>query len=152
MTLLKSAALGAIVLMTTAVVSAQQHFPLRSGEWAASVPDPSGPNKAPFVMLYCLNDELWTKALTQNPSCSISQFNVAFGGGSYYLTCTMKTVQMKGNVKLTFDGMTHMVANASLDTTAGGKTTHTDSTSDYRWKGPTCNPNTDMNLKFNHAH
>jgi len=23
-----------------------------------------------------------------------------------------------------------------------------DSTSDYRWKGPTCDPNADMNLKF----
>jgi hypothetical protein len=152
MALLKTAALGAIIMMTTAVSSAQQHFPLRSGEWAATVPDPTGPNKAPFVILYCLNDELWTKALTQNPSCSISQFNVTSSGGSYFLSCPMKAFQMKGSVKLTFDGMTHMIANASLDMTTNGKTTHTDSTSDYRWKGPTCNPNTDMNLKFDKGH
>ena len=68
--------------------------------------------------------------------------------GDKNLEAEGKEDQMKGNVKLTFDGMTHMIGSSSLDTTTNGKTTHMDSTSDYRWKGPTCNPSADMNLKF----
>ena len=30
-----------------------------------------------------------------------------------------------------------------------GRTTHMDVTSDWHWKGATCNPNVDMNLKLN---
>ena len=151
MTFLKSAALAIIVLMATAVSSAQQKFPLHSGEWTATTPDPT-PDKPPFVMLFCLNDELWTKALNANPSCQIQQLNITPMGGSYSLNCPMKAFQMTGKVKLTFDGMTHMTANASFDTTVNGKTTHMDSTSDYRWKGLACDPNADMNLKFNKQH
>jgi hypothetical protein len=147
-TFFKWAFLGLIVLMATAVSSAQTKFPLHSGEWTVTTPDPTSSSKAPYVMLYCLNDELWTKALTQNPACSITQFSVSSAGASYLMDCPMKAFQMKGNVKLTFDGMTHMIGSSSLDTTTNGKTTHMDSTSDYRWKGPTCNPSADMNLKF----
>jgi len=152
MTFPKSALLGVVVLLAAPACSAQQKFPLRSGEWTATTPDPTGPNKTPYVMLFCLNDEMWTKALTQNPSCTISQFNITSGGGSYSLDCPAKSFQMKGSVKLTFDGMTHMISNGSFDSTVNGKTTHMDSTSDYRWKGPTCNPDADMNLKFHKQH
>jgi hypothetical protein len=152
MTFLKGAALGAIALMATAGLSAQQKFPLRSGEWTATIPDTSGPNKAPFVMLYCLNDELWTKALAKMTSCSITHLDVTPIGASYDLDCPMKTVQMKGKVAMRFDGMSHMTAKGSFDMTMNGKVSHTDSQTDYHWKGPTCNPTTDMNLKFSHAH
>ena len=144
MTLLKLAALGAFALIST-TASAQQKFPLRSGEWEATIPDPTGPNKAPIVMLYCLNDELWTKALS-NPSCQLQQFNLTSSGASYNLDCTMRSIQMKGSVKVSFDGMTHLISTGSFDTIANGKTTHMDSKADYRWKGPTCNPSADMNL------
>ena len=41
-----------------------------------------------------------------------------------------------------------MTSRGSFDTTmVGGKTSHTDSTSEYHWKGATCNPNVDLNLK-----
>jgi hypothetical protein len=148
MTSLKLAIVAAFALIATNAALAQQKFPLRSGEWEASTPDPTGPNKPPIVMLYCLNDELWTKALN-NPSCQLQQLNITSSGGSYNLDCTMKSFQMKGSVKLSFDGMTHLISKGSFDTTSNGKTTHMDSTSEYRWKGPTCNPNADMNLKFN---
>jgi hypothetical protein len=49
---------------------------------------------------------------------------------------------------MTFDGMTHMTSKASFDMTANGQTNHMDSTTEWRWKGPTCNPDVDMNLKF----
>jgi Protein of unknown function (DUF3617) len=150
MTFSKWAAVGAIAIMATAVASAQQKFPLRSGEWESSTS--VGPGQAPFVMPFCLNDELWTKALNKNPSCSIQNLTVSSGGGSYNLDCPMKSFQMKGTVTLTFDGMTHMVSKASFDTTSKGQTTHVDSTSEWRWKGPVCNPDVDMNLKKNIYH
>ena len=148
MIFLKWTALCMCALMATALASAQQKFPLRSGEWTATTPDPA-PGKPPMVTLYCLNDDLWTKALNAIPSCELAQLNFTPLGGSYSLNCTGKAFQMKGNVKLTFDGMTHTTSRGSFDITMGtGKTTHTDSTSEYRWKGATCDPNADMNLKF----
>ncbi len=146
MTFLKWTALGIIVLTASVVSSAQQHFPLRSGEWEATSPS-AMPNQPPTVLLYCLNDQLWTKALTQNPSCSITQLSVTLTGASYLMNCPMKVFLMKGNVNLSFDGMTHMVGKGSVDIIYNGKTTHYDSQTDYRWKGSTCDPNTDMNLK-----
>lgn len=147
MTSLKWTALCLIALMATTASSAQQKFPLRSGEWEATTSS-SLPNQAPMVLPYCLNDELWTKALTQNPSCSITQFSVSLTGTSYFMDCPMKSFQMKGKVVMTFDGMSHMTAKGSFDMTLKGKVTHSDSQTDYRFKGPTCNPNTDLNLKF----
>jgi hypothetical protein len=147
MIFLKLAALGACVLMASAVVSAQQKFPLRSGEWTISMPDPTGSDK-PFSMLLCMNDETWTKAISgRNPTCTVAQLNIGLTGGSYQLSCEGKTFQMKGSVKLTFDGLTHIHSVGSINTTAQGATTHMETISDYRWKGPVCDPNADINLK-----
>jgi hypothetical protein len=151
MIFLRNAALGAIALMATAGLSAQQKFPLHSGEWETTTPS-SIANQPPTVLRYCLNDELWTKALTKLTSCSVTDLAVTPIGASYDLDCPMKTVQMKGKVVMRFDGMSHMTAKGSFDMTMNGKVSHSESQTDYRWKGPTCNPNTDMNLKFNHAH
>ena len=65
MTFSKWAAVGAITLMTTGFCSAQQKFPLRAGEWEMSTS--AGPGQAPMVMPFCLNDELWVKALNKSP-------------------------------------------------------------------------------------
>jgi hypothetical protein len=146
MAFFKGTAVFLIALMAVAVCSAQK-FPERSGEWTASMPDPMHAGGPPMTMLFCLNDELWTKALTQNPSCTISQVNITASGGSYALDCPMKAIQMKGIVKMTFAGTTHIVSNAALDSTINGKTSHMESTTDFRWKGPTCDPNVDMNLR-----
>jgi hypothetical protein len=45
-----------------------------------------------------------------------------------------------------------MITKDSIDTITNGQTTNKAYSVDYRWKGPTCNPNTDMNLKFKQAH
>lgn len=150
MTFSKWAAVGAITLMTTGFCSAQQKFPLRAGEWEMSTS--AGPGQAPMVMPFCLNDELWVKALNKSPYCSIQNFSVSGNGASYSLDCSMKSVQMRGKVSLSFDGTTHMASKGSIETTANGQTTHMDVTSDWHWKGATCNPNVDMNLKLNKAH
>ena len=147
MTFSKSAFWGLIVLAATAVSSAQHKFPLRSGEWMVTTPDPTGPGKPPFVMPYCLNDETWARAFS-NRTCSLQNLSITPSGMSYNLECPASAFQMKGRGTVTFDGMTHMISKGSFDSTANGKTTHMDSTSDYRWKGPTCDPNADMNLKF----
>ncbi len=134
--------------MATAVGSAQQKFPLRSGEWAATTADPVHPGGEPMTMLFCLNDATWTKALSGNPTCQLQQFVITPIGGSYSIDCPAKAFQMKGRADLSFDGMTHMISKGSFDVTINGKTSHMDSTSDYRWKGSVCNPAVDMNLKF----
>jgi hypothetical protein len=152
MTFLKWTTLGLCALMATAVASAQQHFPLRSGEWITTTPDTTHPGGPPTTIPYCLNDEMWTKALNGNPTCSLQQLSITPLGGSYSLTCSGKSFQMKGNFKITFDGMTHMISRGSVDMTMMGKTSHTDTTTDYRWKGSTCDPNADMNLKFHNTH
>jgi Protein of unknown function (DUF3617) len=151
MTFQRLTALGAILFMATAVSSAQQKFPMRSGEWKSSTPSTIA-NQPPTVLLYCLNDELWAKALTQNPSCSITQLDVSLIGASYNMNCSMKTFQMKGKVNMSFDGTTHMISKGSFDLTMNGKITHSESQTDYRWKGLPCNPDTDMNLKFHKQH
>jgi hypothetical protein len=46
-TFFKWAFLGLIVLMATAVSSAQTKFPLLSGEWTVTTPDPTSSSKAP---------------------------------------------------------------------------------------------------------
>lgn len=138
-------------LMATAVSSAQQKFPLRAGEWATTTPS-TIPNQPPMVLLYCLNDELWTKALAKGTSCSVTQLNVSRTGANYVLDCPMKTVQMKDKVVMSFDGMTHMTSKSSSDMTMNGKVSHSESQTDYRWKGPTCNPTADQNLKLSNAH
>lgn len=147
---LKWAALAIVIFMATAIAKAQQKFPMRAGEWTATMADPT-PNQPPLVMLYCLNDELWTKALTQNPSCAITQLSVFSTGASYNLNCSSKSYEMKGKVDMVFDGKMHMTANGSIDIAMNGKTTHSISQTDFRWKGPVCDPNADMNLRVHHA-
>ena len=66
MTFLKYVALGVMALVAIQVCSAQSKFPLRSGEWQAEMSVPGSPNSS-VTMLYCLNDALWQKALTQDP-------------------------------------------------------------------------------------
>jgi Protein of unknown function (DUF3617) len=146
MNFLKLAVLAAIVLVATLACPAQQKFPLRAGEWEATMP--SGiPNQPPLDLLYCLNDELWTKALTQNPSCSVSQLSVSLTGARYHMDCPFKAFQMKGDIEMSFDGTAHMTATGSIDLTMNGKTSRSVSHTDYRWKGPACNPSVDLNLK-----
>jgi hypothetical protein len=36
-------------------------------------------------MLFCLNDEIWQKALKQNPVCTIQELKVTSGGITYSL-------------------------------------------------------------------
>ena len=146
MTFLKSAVLAVIVLMATAVSSAQQKFPLRSGEWTATTPNPMHSGGPPMTMLLCMNDEAWTKALS-NRTCSLQDLNITSSGGSYSMACGTGSFQMKGSFKLTFDGMTHFVSSGFIDSTMNGKTSHMDSSTDFRWKGPTCNPDVDQNLR-----
>jgi hypothetical protein len=131
--------------MAASFCSAQQKFPLRPGEWEATLPAASAQD-APTVLPYCLNDELWLKAFNIMPSCTIQNFTMTSRGASYTMDCDMKMYRMNGKVEMTFDGMEHMSANGSFDMTMNKTTTHTTSKTDYRWKGPTCSPN-DMNLR-----
>jgi Protein of unknown function (DUF3617) len=119
---------------------AQQKFPLRPGEWALTSPDGGSD-----PMMFCLNDEMWQKALTRNPVCTIQELKITSGGITYFMNCPTKSFQMKGSVTLTFDGMEHMTGKALLDTTVNGKTTTGSSLTDYRWRNSKCGPN-DINL------
>jgi len=145
MTLLKYVTLGALAVVAIQVCSAQSKFPLRSGEWEADMSVPGSPGSS-VTMLYCLNDALWQKALTQDPLCSVQQLAITSSGGSYSLDCESKSFQMKGKVEMVFDGLEHMTANGKVDITMGGKTTSSTSVAEYHWKGATCSPD-DANLK-----
>jgi hypothetical protein len=136
------AVLPVIAVTAGVACSAQQKFPLRPGEWVLTTP--AMPNDS---MLFCLNDEMWQKALTQNPVCTIQQLSVTPGSISYFMNCPAKSFQMKGKVTLTFDGMEHMTGKALFDTTVNGKTTTAAPYStDYRWKGSQCSP-ADVNMR-----
>jgi len=134
-----------MVLIATSLCSAQQKFPLRPGEWETTLPAVNAQD-TPLIVYYCLNDELWLKAFTQMPSCTIQNFNMTSKGATYTLDCDMKMYRMNGKVVMTFDGMEHMTASGSIDMTMNGKTTHSNSMTDYRWKNATCSPN-DLNLR-----
>jgi hypothetical protein len=147
MTFLKWTTLGLTALMTVTICAAQQKFPLRPGEWTATVPDTTRTGAPPMTMLYCMNDAEWAKALNHNPICSLQQVTFNASGGSYSLDCKSQAMQMKGSFKLTFDGMTHMTNTGTMEITFNGQTTHSSTTVDFRWKGPDCNPNADANLR-----
>ena len=147
MTFSKWTKLAIFALMTTAAASAQQHFPLRSGEWTSSTSDPTNPAGKPITMLMCMNDEAWAKALSGNPTCTLKQFNLTATGGTYSLACSGKSMQMTGDFKMVFDGMTHMTSSGSMTISFNGKTNQMNSTSDFHWKGPVCDPNADMKLR-----
>ncbi len=145
MTFLKYVTLGVMAVVAIQVCSAQSKFPLRSGEWEADLSVPGSPGSS-MTMLYCLNDALWQKALTQDPLCSVQQLMITSSGGSYSLDCESKSFQMKGKVNLVFDGLEHMTAKGQIDITMSGKTTSSTSVAEYHWKGATCSPD-DANLK-----
>jgi hypothetical protein len=136
-----------LAFLTATTICSAQHFPLRSGEWQSSMPNPTHPGGPPITMLVCMNDATWTKALNHNPTCSLQQLNITSIGGSYSLSCAGPVMQMKGSFKISFDGMTHMTSSGSMDITYNGQTRHSDATSDFHWKSPTCDPNVDMNLR-----
>jgi hypothetical protein len=152
MPLLKLAVAFTFVSLLAATASAQ-HFPLKPGEWEVSTTATTAatPDQSPTTVLFCFTDDSWTKALSQNPSCTIQNLSVTATGASYNVDCPFKTMQMKGTVSLSFDGMTHMTGKGSLDFTVNGKTTHSDSHTDYHWKQSQCSPN-DMNLRQHAAH
>ena len=149
MTFLKYVALGVMAVVAIQVCSAQSKFPLRSGEWEADLSVPGSPSSS-VTMLYCLNDALWQKALTQDPLCSVQQLAITSSGGSYSLNCESKSFQMKGKVNMVCDGLEHMTAKGQIDITMSGKTTSSTSVAEYHWKGATCSPN-DANLKTKKA-
>ena len=145
MAFLKYVALSLMALVAIQACSAQNKFPLHSGEWQAVMSVPGSPSSS-MTMLYCLNDALWQKALTQDPECSIQQLAITSGGGSYTIDCASKVFQMKGKVDLIFDGLDHMTAKGQITITMNGTTTSSTTVAEYRWKGATCSPN-DANLK-----
>jgi hypothetical protein len=132
-----------LVFLVASALPAQQKFPLRSGEWTATTPVPGGP---PDVMLYCLNDETWTRALAGKSICQLQQLSISAQGANYNLACSARGFEMKGDVKVTFDGMTHMKSSGNFEINIGGAVTHSTSGSDYRWQGPDCRPDKDINL------
>jgi len=140
-----AAVLAFLVFLAAATCPAQHKFPLRSGEWEASTPDPTGKG-TPLVMRYCLNDQTWSKGIGQNPTCSISQFNSTAGGASYNVSCDAKTYQMNGKITLTFDGMQHMISKGVLTMTMNGKAATINNQTDLHWKAPACSPN-DINIR-----
>ena len=138
-------ALCGLMLLASGMCTAQQRFPLRAGEWEAKMSADNTPASS-ITMKYCLNDDLWAKAMSQNPSCTVQQLQVTPSGASYTLDCPAKAFQMKGKVEMTFDGMEHMTAKGAFDITVSGKTTSSVSHVDYRWKAAACSPD-DANLK-----
>lgn len=145
MTFLKWTALGIFAFMATAVSSAQQKFPLRPGEWEVTV-SPSAPNAKPVVRHDCLNDETWQKALAPNPTCTLKQLSSSAAGASYAMDCQSAAMQIKVRSDVSFDGMEHMTAKSTVETTLNGQSFNRVALVDYRWKGSVCSP-TDNNLK-----
>jgi hypothetical protein len=148
MTLRKFTVLGFVFLLTMA--ASAQHFPLKQGEWEMTS-TPTTPGQPPMTLLFCFSDAEWVKGLSQNPSCTIQNLSVTSADMSYNVDCPLRTMQMKGTVRLIFDGMTHMTGKSSLDFTVNGKTTHTNPQTEYHWKQAECSPN-DMNLRPHPAH
>jgi hypothetical protein len=64
------------------------------------------------------------------------------------MVCAMKTIEIKGPVELTFDGMEHMTGKASITTTMGATTNTSHSVTDHRWKAAACTA-ADVNTRPN---
>ena len=146
MTSLKTPALFLLLLAASAVAPAQQKFPLRPGEWTATVPS-LRPGVPPTTILYCMNDETWAKTLAGKPSCTLKNLTLGPTGGSYSVDCSSAQMQMNGDFKVVFDGMTHMTSSGTMKITLNGNTNQMTSSADFRWKGATCDPAVDMNLR-----
>ncbi len=123
-------------------VCAAQSFPLRPGDWEVK----ATAEGQPVLQRFCLNDETWKKALMQNSICKLQALSVTAKGIHYEMECNSSAFQMKGPIDMTFDGMEHMVAKASLTVTSQGKTTTSQAVTDYRWKAAACS-SADVNLK-----
>jgi hypothetical protein len=145
MTSPKTLALFTLFLASLAC-SAQQKFPLRPGEWTASITSQVA-GAQPITMLYCMNDETWQKAISGNASCAMKNLILTPMGGSYSVDCSSSAAHMTGDFKVVFDGMTHMTSSGSINMTMNGNAIHKSSTADFHWKGPTCNPAADINLR-----
>lgn len=146
---LKCSVLLLTLLMAPALCSAQQKFPLQPGEWTATVTSQAA-GAQPMTMLYCMNDETWQKAISGNASCAMRNLTLTPAGGSYSVDCSTNNAHMTGDFKVVFDGMTHMTSSGTINMTFNGNAIHRTSTADFRWKGPSCNPAADMNLR-NHS-
>jgi hypothetical protein len=138
-------AAGVLVFLAAGAGVAQQGFPERPGDWEVTTKTDAVPGP-PMVQHFCLTTETWIKGLTQNPSCKIQEISVTSKGMHYALECDLKTIQMKGPNDITFDGLEHMTGKSTITTTAGGKTTSSVVTQDYRWKGAACT-DADVNTK-----
>ncbi len=133
------------LLIVAAVSFGQQGFPLRPGEWESTTSMPG--MKEPFKANFCLNDEQWIKALTQNKTCKIDQLSVNSGGASYAMDCSNKAMQIKGKIDLKFDGKEHMTGTGKMSIAYGGNPPADSTTvTEYRWKNADCNAQ-DMNLR-----
>ncbi len=145
----KYAVWSTIALASATLAFAQQKFPLNTGEWEVTIPVPIA-GQPPMKMLYCLNDAMWEKALTQNPSCKISDVVKDSSGASYAMDCQNPSYKMSGKVRLEFAGKDHMTGKSTMEIIRDGKTTSMTSTSDWRWKTSACSPN-DANMKDHKA-
>jgi hypothetical protein len=138
------AAASVLVLAAAGAGVAQQGFPERPGDWEVTTKSDSAPDA--MVQRFCLTSETWAKGLTQVPSCKIQDLSVTSRAIHYTLDCDLKTIQMKGQTDITFDGLEHMTGKTAMTMTAGGKTTNSMVTTDYRWKGAACT-DADVNTK-----
>ena len=145
MTSSKALALSLLFLASVAC-SAQQKFPLTPGEWSATITSQAA-GAQPMTMLYCMNDETWQKAISGNASCAMKNLILTPMGGSYSVDCSSSAAHMTGDFKVVFDDMTHMTSIGSINMTMNGNAIHKSSTADFHWKGPTCNPAADINLR-----
>lgn len=136
-----------LVWLAAGVCAAQQGFPLRPGEWEAK----SEAMGQSLSTLFCFTNETWSKALTQDPICKVQKLSASSKGIHYLLDCDGKSFQMKGPVDMTFDGMEHMTGKASLTMTMGGKTSMTQTVTEYRWKAAACS-SADVNMKAKPTH
>ena len=133
------------VLLSASTGWTQQKFPLRQGEWTMTTPDPTNPSQ-PLTLNICMNDQAWSRAVTPNSICAVSNLNITASGLTYSFTCKGSTLQMSGTGNWKFDGMEHIAATAVTNYTIGGKPTTQATKGDYRWKQTACNPN-DVNLR-----
>ncbi len=131
-------------LAVVTVSQAQDKFPLRSGEWARNLKLAGAPSGR--QLLYCMNDQLWTKALTQSPSCTIQTLSSTSAGITLSVDCQNPARQIKGKVNLTYDGMEHMSEKSSFQVTTNGTPSTVETTTDWTWKAAECSP-TDINLR-----
>lgn len=137
------AALSLSLLFATAATA--QRFPLKPGEWEMTS-DSVAPGQMPMAILFCFKDDLWAKALSQRPECSVQNVTLSETGATYDIDCPLKNFHMSGAFHLTFDGMTHMTSKGTLNFDVNGQSMYTNTQSDFHWRQTDCKPE-DVNLK-----